>query len=129
MQVQNIITEPTNRSTRFILYGQTDVESNGQNFEQGVLVTVDLDELHQRRCVGTDAPGEQNSDYELWTPSGLVNPECLFGKKVHAASLAHCTSLGHLHPAQTRRPVLQPREVRAHRERRDLCLHRRGLRV
>lgn len=26
--------------------------------------------------------GESNSDYELWTPAGLVNPECLFGKKV-----------------------------------------------
>lgn len=41
-----------------------------------------MDELHQRNCIGQDKPGEVGSDYELWTPSGLINPECLFGKKV-----------------------------------------------
>ena len=43
---------------------------------------MDLDDLHQRKCQNIDKAGEQDSDYELWTPSGLVNPECLFGKKV-----------------------------------------------
>ena len=33
-------------------------------------------------CTGTDRPGEIDSDFELWTPSGVVNPDCLFGKKV-----------------------------------------------
>jgi len=29
-----------------------------------------------------DEEFDGDKDYELWTPSGLVNPECLFGKKV-----------------------------------------------
>lgn len=45
-------------------------------------MTVDLDELHQRICTGIEIPDDKNSDYELWTPNGLVNPECLLGKKV-----------------------------------------------
>jgi hypothetical protein len=83
LYVQNIITEPSNRSTRFIVYGSTTIESNGVSVEQGVVVTLDLEDLHQRKCQGLDTAGEQESDYELWTPSGLVNPECLFGKKVN----------------------------------------------
>jgi hypothetical protein len=43
---------------------------------------MDLDDLHQRKCVGLDKAGEESSDYELWTPSGIVNPDCLFGKRV-----------------------------------------------
>lgn len=45
-------------------------------------MTLDMDDLHTRTCIGQDNAGEASSDYELWTPSGLVNPECLFGKKV-----------------------------------------------
>ncbi|CAD8063565.1 unnamed protein product [Paramecium sonneborni] len=81
-EIQNIITEPQNKGTRFIAYGSIQLESNGQKSEQGLLATIDLDELHQRNCIGQDKAGEIGSDYELWTPSGLVNPECLFGKKV-----------------------------------------------
>ncbi|CAD8155036.1 unnamed protein product [Paramecium octaurelia] len=81
-EIQNIITEPQNKGTRFIAYGAIQLESNGIKTEQGLLATIDLDELHQRNCIGQDKAGEIGSDYELWTPSGLVNPECLFGKKV-----------------------------------------------
>ncbi|CAK66018.1 unnamed protein product (macronuclear) [Paramecium tetraurelia] len=81
-EIQNILTEPQNKGTRFIAYGSIQLESNGIKTEQGLLATIDLDELHQRNCIGQDKPGEVGSDYELWTPSGLVNPECLFGKKV-----------------------------------------------
>ncbi|CAK75654.1 unnamed protein product (macronuclear) [Paramecium tetraurelia] len=81
-EIQNIITEPQNKGSRFIAYGAIQLESNGIKTEQGLLATIDLDELHQRNCIGQDKAGEIGSDYELWTPSGLVNPECLFGKKV-----------------------------------------------
>jgi hypothetical protein len=61
---------------------RTKVQNDASSY-LGILVTVDLDELHQRKCVlGSNNEFDADKDYELWTPSGLVNPECLFGKKV-----------------------------------------------
>ena len=47
----------------------------------GVLVAVDFSTLHQRICQGVDLQGNEESDYELWSPSGLNQEACLMGHK------------------------------------------------
>lgn len=41
-----------------------------------------MEDLHQRVCKGIDSAGSLESDYEIWSPSGLTNTDCLLGKKV-----------------------------------------------
>lgn len=82
MEITNIITEPSNTATRFILYGTANIESNGEPIEQGVIITIDFSNLHTRECEGVDKAGSLESDYEEWTPNGKINPDCLMGKKV-----------------------------------------------
>jgi hypothetical protein len=86
VEITNIITEPSNTATRFILYGTTTIESNEQMVEQGVIITIDFEHLHTRQCEGIDNAGDVASDYEEWTPNGKINPECLMGKKVPPSS-------------------------------------------
>jgi hypothetical protein len=43
----------------------------------GVVVGVDMDDLHQRKCIGWDDAEAPGSDYELWTPMD----GCLFGRR------------------------------------------------
>ena len=80
VEITNIITEPSNTATRFIIYGSTFIASS--KVEQGVVVTVDFGSIHSRDCEGIENPGVVESDYEEWTPNGKINPKCLMGKQV-----------------------------------------------
>lgn len=52
IEVTNIIIEPTNTATNFVLYGE---DMDGQ----GVVVALDFSSLHKGSCKGADSP---NSD-------------------------------------------------------------------
>ena len=75
IEVENIITEPSGTSQIFILYGR--------RHDKGVLMQLNFETLHQRRCLGVNAPGSDTSDYEEWIPSDeLREGKCLLGRKV-----------------------------------------------
>ncbi|CAD8059049.1 unnamed protein product [Paramecium primaurelia] len=82
IEITNIITEPSNIGTRFIIYGTSDMYINDENIEQGNIVKIDFSQIHGRECIGEDQPSSENSDYELWSPTGKINPDCLMGMKV-----------------------------------------------
>lgn len=66
LDVTNIIIEPNSVSQQFIVYGQYYEPEN--NEPVGVVITIDLKDLHEPQCRGIDRPGDSDSDYELWTP-------------------------------------------------------------
>eukprot|EP00960_Hanusia_phi_P077226 768667-Hanusia_phi.AAC.8 len=75
IEVENIITEPSGTSQIFILYGRRN--------DKGVLMQLNFETLHERRCAGINAPGSDASDYEEWTPAdALRSGSCLLGRKV-----------------------------------------------
>jgi hypothetical protein len=74
LQVENIIIEPEAISQRFVVYGWQE--------DSGVLIYIDFTELHERACVGHDAPDSSASDYETWTPSDGRVGRCLLGHRV-----------------------------------------------
>eukprot|EP00828_Plagiopyla_frontata_P032533 TRINITY_DN4239_c0_g1_i2.p1 TRINITY_DN4239_c0_g1~~TRINITY_DN4239_c0_g1_i2.p1 ORF type:complete len:572 (+),score=98.89 TRINITY_DN4239_c0_g1_i2:58-1773(+) len=79
VEIENIIIEPTNTATNFIAYGQ---QENGTSIK-GVILGIDFTFMHQRVCQGEDNPGEENSDYEYWVPTGGDKSQrCLMGKRV-----------------------------------------------
>jgi len=73
VQVQNVITEPQSKFLNVIVYGTLE---DGR----GVTTFVDFSQIHPRHCIGEDAPGTEQSDYELFVPSDQ-RPEgqCLMG--------------------------------------------------
>lgn len=80
MEVVNIIIEPTATSQKFVVYGAR--WTTGQKVE-GVVVSLDFGELHQRACTGADRPGSDESDFEKWTPhDGRTGDQCILGHKV-----------------------------------------------
>ena len=75
IEVENIITEPSGNSQVFIIYGRRG--------EKGVLMQINFETLHGRRCEGINAAGGDASDYEFWTPADeLRQGSCLLGRKV-----------------------------------------------
>ena len=75
LEIHNIITEPTFTGTSFIVYGESDLGN-------GVVIGLDFSSLHQRVCKGVDSPNTEESDFEYWTPNGLVSSTCLLGSKI-----------------------------------------------
>jgi len=75
MEVENIITEPSGTSQVFIIYGRRN--------DKGVLMQINFETLHERRCSGVNAAGADASDYEEWTPADELRAgNCLLGRKV-----------------------------------------------
>ncbi|EGR29891.1 hypothetical protein IMG5_146640 [Ichthyophthirius multifiliis] len=74
IQIENIITEPNNTSTTFIVIGRIDKLINNEIHEVGVVITIDFSNVFSEKCT--------NEDYEQWTPHGYQNKQCLMGKKV-----------------------------------------------
>ena len=73
IDITNIIIEPFSISQEFVIYGS--VASSASNpsdgsFTQnkGIIITLDFKNLHEPQCKGADRPGDEASDYELWTP-------------------------------------------------------------
>lgn len=75
IEVTNIIIEPSNTGTSFILYGTT---TDGY----GVLVGIDFSSFHLRVCKGSENPNTEDSDFEYWSPNGQSSPSCLLGRRV-----------------------------------------------
>jgi len=75
IEVENIITEPSGTSQVFIVYGRRN--------DKGVLMQLNFETLHERRCSGINAAGADASDYEMWTPADELRAGgCLLGRKV-----------------------------------------------
>ena len=62
IDITNIIIEPFSISQEFVVYGSEATAS------KGLIFTVDFKNLHEPQCKGVERPGEESSDYELWTP-------------------------------------------------------------
>ena len=47
------------------------------------MITLDFDGLHEPQCKGADKPGQDDSDYELWSPHDDgrhgAKDDCLLG--------------------------------------------------
>ncbi|KAF4668158.1 Sorl1p [Perkinsus chesapeaki] len=76
MAVDNIVTEPTSTSTKFLMYGTRS--------DAGVLYHIDFDTLGQPQCQGAWAADSAGSDYETWIPSdGRTSGDaCLLGRVI-----------------------------------------------
>jgi len=75
VEVDNIVTEPNETSTKFLLYG-----TRG---DTGVLYHMDFGALEQPLCKGVWAADSVSSDYETWVPSDGRNTEkCMLGKQI-----------------------------------------------
>jgi len=46
------------------------------------LYTLNFENFHTRKCVGELRAGEPDSDFELWTPYGGKDQDCLLGRRV-----------------------------------------------
>ena len=79
--VTNIIIEPYSISQQFVVYGTYQPADAPE--PKGIVVTVDFANLHEPKCKGADKPGDDNSDYELWTPfDGRHGEKCFMGQQI-----------------------------------------------
>ena len=92
IEIMNIITDPENSSQKFIVNGiKMDILSSSLEktdfSNNGVIIYIDFSTLHQRLCEGVETPGEVESDYEFWSPSGSGDDKCLMGHRVYIGLL------------------------------------------
>ena len=80
IHITNIVIEPTNTAVHFIVYGRT-ATSAKERFRdsKGVVISLDFSSLHERVCQLPDKPGDPSSDYETWSPNGVISEHCLMG--------------------------------------------------
>jgi len=96
MNVSNILTEMNAMSTNFVIFGTR--ETSQPDVLRGVLFHVDLETVGLPVCKGLYAADQgslqQESDYELWTPSdGKSEERCLLGRQAQykrRKQLAEC---------------------------------------
>jgi hypothetical protein len=79
VQITNIVTEPSNKAEKFIIYGRF-IGKSSKSSSKGVVIAIDFMNVHQRWCERQDKPGTEGSDYELWTPN--LTPSCVMGQKI-----------------------------------------------
>ncbi|CAD8138729.1 unnamed protein product [Paramecium octaurelia] len=89
LDIDNIVTEPSNEEQKFLIYGRIKQSDNPQEdfwnkYESiiGVLIPIDLSNVYQRVCKGSENPEDPDSDYEYWSPQNYQQQKCLFGQKV-----------------------------------------------
>lgn len=70
IRVSKIITVPEDTHRKFILFGASPSSS-----EKAVAIHLDFTGLTTRKC-------DHNADFEEWSPRGLANDQCLFGREV-----------------------------------------------
>ena len=58
------MTEPSNTGMKFLLYGEITLNQE----KKGLVVSIDFTNLFENKCQGVENPGENDSDYEIWTP-------------------------------------------------------------
>ena len=89
IDITNIIIEPFSISQQFVVYGSLIPETSGDNSTpaaspRGIVFTLDFKNLHEPQCKGVDRPGEEDSDYELWTPydGRHGDNKCFMGQQI-----------------------------------------------
>jgi Sortilin, neurotensin receptor 3,/Sortilin, neurotensin receptor 3, C-terminal len=91
IDITNIIIEPFSISQQFVVYGQIVEDKKGDDDStaapaatRGIVFTLDFKNLHEPQCKGVDRPGEEASDYELWTPydGRHGDNKCFMGQQV-----------------------------------------------
>jgi len=94
--IDNIIIEPKSTAQQFVIYGSYDnsTEQVGGDVQaptkrqtgEDVMITLDFSALHEPRCKGADKPGNDDSDFELWSPHDDgrhgSNNKCFLGQQV-----------------------------------------------
>ena len=65
VDVDNIIVEPNSISLKFVMHGHFAETQQSK----GLIVSVDFSQFGMPQCQGENRPGEEGSDYELWTPN------------------------------------------------------------
>ena len=75
LHVEQILTEPSSTSQRFLLFGSV-------NGTKGVTVSVDFSTFHEPACKNPELAGASDSDYEVWTPNTGNAGNCLMGRNV-----------------------------------------------
>jgi len=74
VNIENLITETSFTSQKFLLYGDTK-NSNGKTV--GVLISADFSGMHERECTGANSPDTPSSDYETFD----LEVGCVLGQK------------------------------------------------
>jgi len=75
VKVADIISEPSSKAQSFILHGT----KPSQTSTVGVIIHIDFQAMHERRC--------EESDYEYWTPfdsfnsTSLIQHKCILGQE------------------------------------------------
>lgn len=77
-----------------MIYGSYDNSTEESNFDfntakelgEDVMLTIDFSGLHEPKCKGSDKPGKEDSDFELWSPHDDgrhgTNSKCFLGQQV-----------------------------------------------
>ncbi|KAL4497318.1 hypothetical protein ABPG72_011253 [Tetrahymena utriculariae] len=79
IEIDNIITEPSNTGTAFMVLAKT-LSTDKEQY--GLAITIDFANQFDRNCSGAANPGDSYSDYEKWTPHSYKSSQCLLGQKV-----------------------------------------------
>ena len=77
--VNNVIVERSAKSSQFLLYGTRGIKSAVKS----VMFHLDFSSTLPP-CAGSDSPGQEESDFEYWTPSTIDN-SCMLGHKYQYA--------------------------------------------
>lgn len=75
--VSNIVMEPKNKSTKFLLFGSFGKGVDLQ--DKTVVISLDFSSVHVRSCKGIDAPTTPESDYTFFQPLRDYNDPCIKG--------------------------------------------------
>lgn len=71
--VTDIVTEPSKKSPKFLVYGQ--------RYGSGYIAHFDFGQ-EKPDCQGWNNPGVPGSDYQYWSPSDMLNDDCLLGRRM-----------------------------------------------
>lgn len=77
----DIFTDP-NSITQTFLVQVLEIDLILSTLKKTSLYTLNFGNFHTRQCVGMFAPGQPDSDFELWTPYGGKERDCLLGRRI-----------------------------------------------
>ncbi|KAM3143555.1 hypothetical protein pb186bvf_004317 [Paramecium bursaria] len=73
---------------RFLIYGIQDakqlleIDDITQSSLRGVMLNVNIRDIAVRECKGYDEPGDDDSDYEYWSPTNYAGERCIYGQRL-----------------------------------------------
>lgn len=75
MRVENIVTEPSGESAKFIIFGTV---HGGDNSGKTLALHLDFRSAYNRECI-VNKDDKLASDFEIWTPASQKTDTCVFG--------------------------------------------------